>query len=408
MESSSVMIIIGACLAIGGNLLISVSMNIQKYALMRLENQGFHAETSHDYLKSRLWWLGIAMMVTGEIGNFMAYGFGPATVVAPLGTTTVVANAYIAIVFLGEKLRARDVLGTYLIIVGAFLIVVFSTQDNTRLSAEQIDSHILKPAFLVYLGAEVVVFIAVNIIIHHYGALHVILFILPAAILASLTVISSKAVSGMITLTVGGDSQLTYAIFYIMIIVIFVTGVIQIRYVTRAMQSFQATVVVPTFFVFFTVSAILAGIFFYGEFNGLTFVQVVMFLFGCFCSFVGVLFITQGRNGEQLAPLDSQYHAGPPKALMPICPFPCTNHLVQPSDDDNDDDPKEVELKSLVDGDETDVSESVFSNGTGKSLFNPALQMTKTDTKEKSSLKPSDFTQGDSGMARTSTGGETT
>ena len=59
---------------------------------MRLENQGFHAETSHVYLTSRLWWLGISMMVIGEIGNFMAYGFGPASVVAPLGTTTVVGK----------------------------------------------------------------------------------------------------------------------------------------------------------------------------------------------------------------------------------------------------------------------------------------------------------------------------
>ena len=32
------------------------------------------------------------MMVVGEIGNFMAYGFGPASVVAPLGTTTVVGK----------------------------------------------------------------------------------------------------------------------------------------------------------------------------------------------------------------------------------------------------------------------------------------------------------------------------
>ncbi|XP_022102561.1 NIPA-like protein 2 isoform X3 [Acanthaster planci] len=401
------MIIIGACLAIGGNLLISVSMNIQKYALTRLENQGFHAETSHDYLKSRLWWLGIIMMVCGEVGNFMAYGFGPATVVAPLGTTTVVANAYIAIVFLGEKLRARDVLGTYLIIVGAFLIVVFSTQSNTRLSALQISEHLLKPAFLVYLGVEVIVFIAVNVVIHYYGALHVILFILPAAILASLTVISSKAVSGMITMTAAGESQLMYAVFYIMIVVILVTGVIQIRYVTRAMQAFQATVVVPTFFVFFTVSAILAGIFFYGEFNGLTFVQIVMFLFGCFCSFLGVYFITQGRTGENSPPLDSQYQTGPPKALMPICPFPCTNHLVQPSDDDDDDNPREVEMKSLVEGDETDTSKLIMSNGTGKSLFNPSLQMTSLDTKTKTSLHMSDFTK-DSEKRGTSTKDDTT
>ena len=31
-------------------------------------------------------------MILGEAGNFMAYGFAPASVVAPLGTTTVVGK----------------------------------------------------------------------------------------------------------------------------------------------------------------------------------------------------------------------------------------------------------------------------------------------------------------------------
>ncbi len=32
----------------------------------------------------------MSLMIVGEIGNFSAYGFAPATLVAPLGTTTVV------------------------------------------------------------------------------------------------------------------------------------------------------------------------------------------------------------------------------------------------------------------------------------------------------------------------------
>ena len=36
---------------------------------------------------------GIVLMVFGEIGNFSAYGFAPASLVAPLGTTTVIGKA---------------------------------------------------------------------------------------------------------------------------------------------------------------------------------------------------------------------------------------------------------------------------------------------------------------------------
>lgn len=38
------------------------------------------------YLKSKLWWIGLALMSIGECGNFLSYGFAPASVVAPLGT----------------------------------------------------------------------------------------------------------------------------------------------------------------------------------------------------------------------------------------------------------------------------------------------------------------------------------
>lgn len=42
------------------------------------------------YLKSKLWWLGMLLITIGEGGNFLSYGFAPASVVAPLGT--VVSN----------------------------------------------------------------------------------------------------------------------------------------------------------------------------------------------------------------------------------------------------------------------------------------------------------------------------
>jgi hypothetical protein len=38
------------------------------------------------YLKSKLWWFGLALISIGEGGNFLSYGFAPASVVAPLGT----------------------------------------------------------------------------------------------------------------------------------------------------------------------------------------------------------------------------------------------------------------------------------------------------------------------------------
>jgi hypothetical protein len=42
------------------------------------------------YLRSPYWWAGIIMMTVGEAGNFLAYGFAPASIVSPLGVVAII------------------------------------------------------------------------------------------------------------------------------------------------------------------------------------------------------------------------------------------------------------------------------------------------------------------------------
>merc|ERR1712179_603705 len=99
-------------------------MNVQKHSHNQL------ADTNKSYIRSLTWWIGLMLMILGEIGNFTAYGFAPASLVAPLGTTGVIANAAIAAFFLKEEIRARDILGITLAITGAFLLVNFSKKTD--------------------------------------------------------------------------------------------------------------------------------------------------------------------------------------------------------------------------------------------------------------------------------------
>ena len=62
----------------------------QKYSHMK--NAAAETEEQKHYTSNPLWWLGLILMGLGEIGNFSAYGFAPASLVAPLGTTTVVGT----------------------------------------------------------------------------------------------------------------------------------------------------------------------------------------------------------------------------------------------------------------------------------------------------------------------------
>lgn len=106
---------IGVVLALSGNVLISVSLNTQKYAHNQNEMRG---AAKLSYLKLKLWWIGLALMAVGETGNFLAYAYAPATVVAPLGAVSVVSNCFLASCFLKEHIGMRNILGVCLAIVG--------------------------------------------------------------------------------------------------------------------------------------------------------------------------------------------------------------------------------------------------------------------------------------------------
>ena len=71
----------GTGCAVLGNFLISLSLVIQRTALK--DNVQNLAPT-----QIPKWWLGLLLQASGEVGNFLAYGMAPASLVSPLGAVS--------------------------------------------------------------------------------------------------------------------------------------------------------------------------------------------------------------------------------------------------------------------------------------------------------------------------------
>ena len=78
----------GIALAVGGNLLVSVALNLTKHA----HNVNRARASPLPYVKLPLWWVGFFATLVGELGNFAAYGFAEASIIAPLGAVSVLAK----------------------------------------------------------------------------------------------------------------------------------------------------------------------------------------------------------------------------------------------------------------------------------------------------------------------------
>ncbi|XP_053738053.1 NIPA-like protein 2 [Synchiropus splendidus] len=282
--------LLGIIISICGNVLISISLNIQKYAHVLQSQRG-----SRPYYTSFRWWCGVVLMGVGELGNFAAYGFAPASLIAPLGCVSVIASAIISVVFLKETVQSSDIVGCTLAITGTYVLVTFAPHTSTHVTAHLVQYYLISWQFLLYVAVEVTIFSILLYVYKWRKVKHIVIVILLVALLASATVISVKAVSGMITETIKGDLQLIYPIFYVMVIIMVASCAFQIKFLNQAMKMFDATEVVPINFVFFTASAIVAGVVFYQEFEGLAALNIFMFLFGCLLSFLGVFLIARNR-----------------------------------------------------------------------------------------------------------------
>jgi len=249
------------------------------------------------YLKSPIWWLGISLMVLGEIGNFLAYGFAPASIVSPLGVVALVSNCIIAPLLLGEHFRWRDALGVIIAIGGCVVVVLSASASNPKLTPGAIWRLVTTWEFETYLGITIFLIIVLAIGSNKYGQKSILIDLGLVGLFGGYTALSTKGVASLLTYSIW--RVVTFPITYLLVAVLVFTAVMQIKYVNRALQRFNATMVIPTQFVLFTISVILGSAVLYRDFERESTEDGIKFVAGCALTFFGVWCITSGRKSEQ-------------------------------------------------------------------------------------------------------------
>lgn len=115
---------------------------------------------SKTYLRSPYWWAGITLMTIGEAGNFLAYGFAPASIVSPLGVVALVSNCVIAPIMLKERFRKRDFVGVVVAIAGAVTVVLSAKTSEKKLGPHAILDAISRWEFELYVGLTITLILA--------------------------------------------------------------------------------------------------------------------------------------------------------------------------------------------------------------------------------------------------------
>ncbi|KAK4193636.1 magnesium transporter NIPA-domain-containing protein [Podospora australis] len=251
------------------------------------------AKVPSTYLKDPYWWLGQVLITVGEMGNFLAYGFAPASIVSPLGVVALVSNCVIAPIFFKEVFRHRDFWGVIIAIGGAVTVVLSAKTEETKLGPHEVWEAITTMEFEIYVGVSCGLIALLMYLSPRYGNRTILIDLGLVGLFGGYTALSTKGVSSMLSSTLLG--AFTTPVTYGLIFVLLFTAIMQVRFLNKALQRFDSTQVIPIQFVLFTLSVIIGSAVLYRDFERTTAEQAAKFIGGCLLTFFGVFLITSGR-----------------------------------------------------------------------------------------------------------------
>lgn len=103
-----------------------------------------------DYSKQKMWRAGLALVTLGSILDFTALIFAAQSIVAPLGSLTLVSNTVFAPLLLGESISRRDLIATGAIVCGACMAIIGADHSGSILPIEDLFACFLTERFMLY------------------------------------------------------------------------------------------------------------------------------------------------------------------------------------------------------------------------------------------------------------------
>lgn len=289
---------LGIALAVGSGFLIGASFVFKKKGLLAAQKKyNTEAGESMQYLKSPLWWVGMTMMIVGEILNLIAYAVTSAVLVTPLGALTVVVSAILSSIFLKERLTLFGKIGCFLCIVGSTVIALNGPEQHAAGEIQKFQKMFLSVGFLVWGGICIAAsLILIFFVAPRYGKQYMLVYISVCSLIGGLSVSTISGVGSAIILSIQGQNQFKHWFLYFLIAFVTVTLLTEIVYLNKALELFNTAMVTPTYYVLFTFATLVTSIILFQGLDSSA-VQIVTIV-------LGFLTICAGITLLQLSKID--------------------------------------------------------------------------------------------------------
>ncbi|CAI5793621.1 magnesium transporter NIPA2-like [Podarcis lilfordi] len=290
---------IGLGLALSSSLFIGGSFILKKKGLLKLSSRGAVRAGlgGHAYLKEWMWWAGLLTMGIGEVANFAAYAFAPATLVTPLGALSVLVSAVLASYFLNEHLNIHGKIGCILSILGSTVMVIHAPQEEEVSSLESMAEKLKDPGFIVFavcmlVSSALLIFVAGP----RYGHSNVLVYVLICSAIGSLSVSSAKGLGIALKELFAGKPVWKEPLSYLLFICLVISITIQINYLNKALDIFNTSVVTPIYYVLFTTAVMTCSAILFKEWQHLVLMHIIGTISGFLTIVLGIFLLHSFRD----------------------------------------------------------------------------------------------------------------
>lgn len=317
-DESSTLWYVGVLLTIVGSICTNMGVNLQKFSFMR-EAKTRSVGAKRGYFRQPLWVIGLLLVVSGSILDFVALGFLPQSLATPVGGSTMVANVVFASLLLKEKFTQSDAIGTALILLGIVIVATFASKHSACYTIHELVALYQAPLFVVYatviLVACVILFLLTRTMertlkqkgrtsweYQRFRRVHPVTYPALSGIFGAQSILFAKSTAELMKTTLEGDNQFLtvgpYAITLCMLTCVFM----QLHWLAHGLQLFDAVFVVPVFQCFFISISILGGGVYFQEFANMPHFALGMFSLGAIAIISGVVKLAH-RDMHKLSPL---------------------------------------------------------------------------------------------------------
>ncbi|KAF2218592.1 magnesium transporter NIPA-domain-containing protein [Elsinoe ampelina] len=293
--------VVGIILAIASGLFIGVSFVVKKVGLLQA-NKKYNEEAGegYGYLKNWMWWTGMSLMIFGEIFNFVAYAFVDAILVTPLGALSVVVTTILSAIFLKERLSFVGKIGCFQCIIGSVVIVLNAPEQSAVSKIQDMQRYVISPGFLSYAGVVIAgsIFTAVWAG-PRYGKKSMLVYLSICSWVGGLSVVATQGLGAAIVTQIGGEPQFNQWFLYVLLVFVIGTLLTEIIYLNKALNLFNAALVTPTYYVYFTSATIISSAILFRGFKG-TAMSITTVIMGFLVICSGVVLLQLAKSSKDV------------------------------------------------------------------------------------------------------------